>query len=461
MFAPPEFFPVPLEYSAEERRLEYQGAHAGQQIAQLHYMLPQGTDRGYYALMAGIMTRYRIEALIDRMAFVWVTKKPTTWRAVRSVLRDELGESCFVEQWDKARSAPQIAWPGVASNIQKVLDKSGNKLRVFTVMVQAPTPDALHRALSKLAASFPSAMKSGGRIMILEVALDFHPRSSSPEERLTLHEHMVGLLQRHHHMEKLRHGEGAWLAKCGFDTSQSDARQVYVSVGGSSGTRTDRLFGLSSSTPSTAPDTALLDPEVRERLLNPGGSKLFLDSTLYKGTKDGPLLIRIQHKITDEVNPTRGTKRDLPDEERRPRIEVVLKGSGFIREQLGISTMPELGSVRFRNLKTEFFRFWVSKDPKDPGLREAVQEQLASRGVYGCDHYQRALVAKDHLEMPTGSAGGRTSTRVPKQLLSPRANITSWKECSEAVGDALDALSKKWEAFEFQVEEREEKDDAA
>ena len=461
MLTPPEIFTVPLEYSTEERRLEYQGALAGQEVAQLHYIPPAGTDRGDYALMPGIMKHYRIEALIDRMAFVWVTRTPTTWRAIRTVIRDELGESCFVEQWDKAMSGPQIAWPGANAKIQRTVGDRKYAGRVFTVMVQAPAPDALHRALSKLAASFPSASKSGGQIMILEVALDFHPRSSSPPERLALREQMVGLLQRHHHMEKLRHGENDWLAKCGFKTSQSDARQVYAQGGGFSGTQTQRLFELSRSTLNKQPDTALLDPEVRERLLTLGGSKLFLDSTLYKGTEDGPLLIRIQHKITDEVNPTRGTKRDLPDDERRPRIEVVLKGRDFISDQLGISTMPELGSVKFRNLKTDFFRFWLSKAPSDPGLREAVQEQLASRGVYGCDHHQRALVAKDHLEKPTASAGSRTSTRVPKGLLSPRANITSWKECSEAVGDALDALSKKWATFEFQVEEREEKDDAA
>jgi len=232
MLAPPEFFTVPLEYSAEERQREYQGALAGQQIAQLHYMLPSVAGRGDYALMPEVMKHYRIEALIDRMAFVWITRKPTTWRAIRTVLRGELGESCFVEQWDKATSGPKIAWPGASASIQRTVGDRKYAGCVFTVMVQAPTPDALHRALSKLEASFPSATKSGGQIMILEVALDFHPRSSSPQERLTLREQMVGLLQRHHHMEKLRHGEDAWLATCGFDTSQSDARQVYARGGG-------------------------------------------------------------------------------------------------------------------------------------------------------------------------------------------------------------------------------------
>ena len=461
MLTPPEIFTVPLEYSTEERRLEYQGALAGEEVAQLHYIPPAGTDRGDYALMPGIMKHYRIEALIDRMAFVWVTHGYHAWKDIRTLLKGDLGDSCYVEAINPKKGTHQISWPQISDLLKQLEAEPSEVGRFFTIMVQTPDPDRLRRGFEKLQHRFRMDPEVPPGIMILEVALDFHPRSSSPQERLALREQMVGLLQRHHHMEKLRHGENDWLAKCGFKTSQSDARQVYAQGGGFSGTQTQRLFELKRSTLNKQPDTALLDPEVRERLLNPGGSKLFLDSTLYKGTEDGPLLIRIQHKITDEVNPTRGTKRDLPDDERRPRIEVVLKGGNFISDQLGISTMPELGSVKFRNLKTDFFRFWLSKGPSDPGFREAVQEQLASRGVYGCDHHQRALVAKDHLEKPTASAGSRTSTRVPKGLLSPRANITSWKECSEAVGDALDALSKKWATFEFQVEEREEKDDAA
>ena len=192
MLTPPEIFTVPLEYSAEERRLEYQGALAGQEVAKLHYIPPAGTDRGDYALMPGIMKHYRIEALIDRMAFVWVTHGYHAWKDIRTLLKSDLGDSCYVEAINPEKGTHQISWPQISDLLKQLEAEPSEVGRFFTIMVQTPDPDRLRRGFEKLQHRFRMDPEVPPGIVILEVALDFHPRSSSPQERLALSPHSPG-----------------------------------------------------------------------------------------------------------------------------------------------------------------------------------------------------------------------------------------------------------------------------
>jgi hypothetical protein len=125
---------------------------------------------------------------------------------------------------------------------------------------------------------------------------------------------MVGLLQRHHHFEKLV-----------FETPKANARQFYIQIDKDGDTKRipDNLFSSPGNVSRSYPDTEITQQHVRKRLRHGRkGNQLYLDATLYKGTQIENLLFRIQHKTEDKQNPKTGTHKILDDKERRARIEV-------------------------------------------------------------------------------------------------------------------------------------------
>src|SRR5690606_13343479 len=69
--------------------------------------------------------------------------------------------------------------------------------QVFAIIVQDPTPKLLSDILGVIGGQWGIA--GAVRLCLLELALDFYPaKESDANDRITLREKIVGLLQRHH-----------------------------------------------------------------------------------------------------------------------------------------------------------------------------------------------------------------------------------------------------------------------
>ena len=62
-------------------------------------------------------------------------------------------------------------------------------------------------------------------------------------------------------------------------------------------------------------------------------------------------------KVMDRQNKSSNTKLDLPDEERRVRIEVTLDRTEL--HSIGITSLASLAAFRFQTLQGRYFQFWL------------------------------------------------------------------------------------------------------
>lgn len=378
----------------------------------------------------------KVKAVIDRMFLIFVTREVTSGVAIRNTLKSELSEICYAA--DLVSSKNPLNWDGHIE-IPPEMNIGYGTGRVFALLIQEPNPEKFTKMLDLIKGKW--GIVSDVRPFLMEFSLDFYPnKKHDPKTSIRLREQMVGLLQRHHHFEKLV-----------FKTSKADARQFYQQIDKSGDTRgkTDLLFSRSKSATRFSPDTDISQKHVRDRL-NHGrkGNQLYLDATLYKGTQSENLLFRIQHKTEDAQNPKTLTKDILDDKDRRARIEVEISGHKYLAEDLELNKVSDLKGFAFRKVRNKYLSFWLPTSSHDLEEKTMVRKQLTERGLYGVElakqlsGYEAKMAAK---KINTPSAG-KTRNRAGKGNTGERV---AWEECNEAVGEALDALSKTWRTFDW------------
>src|SRR5690606_15566861 len=101
---------------------------------------------------------------------------------------------------------------------------------------------------------------------------------------------------------------------------------------------------------------------------------------------------RIMTKIIDRQNRHTGTRVELPESERRVRIEVTLNRAEL--EAINLLALEDLSSFRFQTLQGRYFQFWLptfnnAPEPDDPkaSITRAIEEgrvkKFLQTGVLG------------------------------------------------------------------------------
>lgn len=314
--------------------------------------------------------------------------------------------------------------------------------REFLLKLQDPTPRALALTLAAVRDKYRDWEEVQPVFFIdaVEVSVDFYVKDAEAggrPRRDLLRWQMVELLRRH-------------LRVLPEYTEQHLARPRVFSGGGSPTkhivgdrptnwrrgiTQPFAKLGLAREASAVFHETAHHQPVV--------------DGTYYVGPKDGPVLVRIMNKETDERDPSTGLFRDLPEEEKRARIEVTIfnkherLGQGVPLERF--DRVDDIYKFEFQTLRPKVFEFFLPTiRPKgsdiDLGLRGHVEEEQVFRrgGVYGL--HQLHLAERDLLR-------ARRAHGLPGETprsLARNGYLYSHKDLNQKVDGALRRLSTKW-----------------
>ena len=135
----------------------------------------------------------------------------------------------------------------------------------------------------------------------------------------------------------------------GFDVSrrfEAALRRCPQVYSGRRGEKTRRLFSHGGDISS---DRDLHEREREAAPVEPDpGNVLYLDATIYRGNEVGKRRINNQHKIGDKRNSAKNTFINLPDEQRRARIEITLTSFEAL-EQAGAENRRRPKRIQLQN----------------------------------------------------------------------------------------------------------------
>jgi hypothetical protein len=441
--ASPTPFSIPLSYSSAAEKTEYRGP-SGSDIADatLEYIcLPPAPtsqsgkvrpDREGKLVLAPDVTirgNYKIEALIDRIAILVDTKRQVHYEDVKKTIKKATGITVYVKDLTHPQK-DKFTW-GAALPVPDMTKRTGFH---FAILIQTPTPHLLRKTLSTVRDY--SGITGDVTVHMIEVSVDFYPKTDEPEQRIPQREQMVGLLQRHHWVPH------SHLVRPEVETPcHVDARQQFRDRKGS-GTKMRYLFPHQKPG-ATMPDHLIEDPKVRKRILtDKPGEVLHLNSTVAKGAKNASAHVTIQHKIADQRNPVSGTKKALTDDARRARVEVTLSGADILKER-HLGTINDLGQVSFRKLTAPFLSFRLGTVEAWQHLLDDAEAQMRTRGVYGLELRERARVLE---ERERRRKAGEKLTRYKDR---EGQGLDAWPELNKVTADALDELDRRWRDFSW------------
>lgn len=423
--AEPKPFTVPLQYSSDEERGEYQeGVTGSGPLPSLEYAPTRAgsaTQPEQMVFKPGLdLGDYRFRAVIDRMVLLVDTTCITDWCSLRKALKDKAGAPPFVQDLTE-KQAPG-SW-GVDLPELDLTKKTGQH---FAILLQDPEPKRLTAVLNLLHKD-PGLMDTP-RLHLLEVAVDITPRAASRPEALSLREKMVAVLHRHH-----------W-APGSVYPADATGRPRHVDARQSISDKPLYLFRHPSKA-SRASDLQIKDPDVRHRLLrDTPGEALYLNATLNRGAQASVAMTSVQHKISDRRNPGKGTRKDLAFKDRRARLEVTFSGEETLASR-GVKTVDDLATLSFRKLTSPYLSLWLPVVPDEAGLQKDIAVQVRSRGVYGIELRNRAREEQDRKTLK------RSGTPLPRRSASQALGLTRWSEMNARIGTALDDLRERWRMF--------------
>jgi len=432
-FVVPPTFTIPLVYSSPGEQARYRGTvplpHADPVLkysveplsatSKNHSLRADLVDRLVFRPALDLAAMVRVEALIDRIAVTVSTKRKTSYGDLKRAI-STAGVNVYVADRtiDRTLKSYHACLPKV-----DMIQPTGKH---FALTVQEPTPSNLRAVLDTI--KDLAGIEGDVRPVLLELAVDFRPHPSlAPGDALLAREQIVGLVQRHH-----------WSAGDGFDVPEGskpryvDARQVYLEDGEK---KTRRLFSHGGDISS---DRDLHEENVRQRLLSPDpGNVLYLDATIYRGNEVGKRRINNQHKIGDKRNSAKNTFINLPDEQRRARIEITLTSFEAL-EQAGLRTVDDLNGYNFRTLRRDFLVLRLPTCAPEAEDVERTIAQMTTRGVYSVELSQRARCLDERAQK---------KKKPRKTARDLTGQLVDWPEMNNKIGSALDGLRKKWRKF--------------
>ena len=294
--------------------------------------------------------------------------------------------------------------------------RSGTGVR-FLLTIQNPSPGSLDYIQHFLRRKWGL---DSVRLRGIEVAVDWIPRDYSDLARWQ----MVAVLFRHHFPHNFPH-----------TTPLADLRQLH---GGT--TRPQFVIPGMIGQPRRIPDTDFKEEHVQTRVLRDHWDfDHYIDATVYRGYKTGPIMFRIQNKVTDRRYRKHGTYEELSPVGRRARIEVVLRGEELAARDL--ASVDDVSAFRFERLQSELFNFRFPTEIPLPHTNFALQRQrFVEGGVYGIHIYQRALHAHRMAQRLPG--GQKFANR--RRGRGSTGQLVSWEQMNTSARLSLKRLSDFW-----------------
>lgn len=377
------------------------------------------------------LKRYTCRAAIDWLWLEFGTVQETQSKALKEHLEKRLG----------TRQA--VTGATIPHHARKIPNHTGTH---FRLKLQDPEPRSLCCVLHEIDAY--RGLVGPVRVIGIEVAVDWYPNDHSDVDRWL----MVAALQRHH----LPFIEG-------LDHHSADLRHVFPKPGAKPGDekqketafviRDRRLRGSGKNREFS--DFQLTEPAVMKRVLRAHGHEApYLDSTVYRGPEEGPVMFRVQNKITDRRNPEADTVETLAQKDCRARLEVTLVHEAAAG--MGLSEIGDLFGFSFRDLRKPYFPLWlptipggVKKDGSGPTLVEDRLGRILSRvfaesGVYGAFLYEEGLRLRRLEDRKTWKEAGAVLRPAPGRRRDEHRHLLAWEEMRPRIGAALDRLSQEW-----------------
>ena len=287
---------------------------------------------------------YRCHAVIDFVEFEFSSVDPTQFRYVQDAVLDAAGGR-----------TPRVET--LAGSVS-----SGTK---FSVRVQDPTVADLLAISAAIETRF--GCKVPPKIRVIEVSVDFYPRKPDDAAR----EIMVGVLQR------------TYCAKHDiYDDPMNRSR--FAGVSGEP-TFLHRWFKTEKGRTDPIDPDAWRYPD----RCNPPP----VDATLYFGAEFGDVQIKVMSKVSDQRDKKNVIA--LPDEAKRARIEVTLRGKALSWH--GLNTLSSLKDFKVNTLQGDYFHFAL------PTFRETQPGNFRHQGFPAVQAVMNERLEKHFLR--TGNAG--------------------------------------------------------
>lgn len=348
------------------------------------------------------MNAFKCSAVIDWLKLRIVLRIPTQSRWVHSALPDDV----------KVRGC----W------VSKPLDTSSNVGCAFDLTFQEPSREVVVNALRQIGDVY--GLSSEPELGAIEFSIDFTPWTHLDSERHLL----VAILARH-----LRPDPLLW------NTHRGKPRCTW---GGPN--ETQFLFPHSR------------DPEV-DQVMMPLDPDLdhgtYADATLYVGPRDGDVMFRIMEKLIDRQNRAAGTRLLLPQQKRRARIEVTIRGQEL--EKVGLRRLSDLAEFRFTRLQGRYFRFMLPTFPAgEPAssLERNIQvwrekrrrSKFALTGVIGLELHDRAWASVGRTARRRTKGLERRGRVARRRAVGVNGTFIAYSALNRRIQTALRHLGESW-----------------
>lgn len=379
-----------------------------------------------------VAANFAVKAVIDRLAITLSVTQPTNWIFLHSLLR-----AAGLNGWIKDRA---LRVKRDVNDFDFHLDDLPPASPIgthFAILIQEPSPEKVEAFLRRI--DLKRQIVDAVVPILLETSIDFFVKDTSkPAEMIKLREQMVGIIHRHIWCKPkhFKDSSGAFDAK-------NDERQVYAAA--STKTKTRFLVADSNTALRASSYAWKANKTVRKKVQKQPSKGIFLNSTVYHGSRTLGLQISLQHKIADNRNTTKGTKRYLADEKRRARVELEMHGVERLTE-IGIKTVADLTEVNFRRMVSRFFSF---KIPVMKNTDTNVQEFIDIFGFRGCCGTALAESVKEFEDRAEQNKKRKPGDPVLRASEKEAPGLAPWKDMRSLSGLALDRLSKDWKKFSW------------
>ncbi|MBP2486017.1 hypothetical protein JOH50_001744 [Rhizobium leguminosarum] len=298
----------------------------------------------------------------------------------------------------------------------------------YKLRIQEPDFEAVRKVLNDIEGTYGFATPA--HVTAIEISVDFYPVKPSEEARARMH----GVLVRHF-----------------FPTTRvlRNSRMWPRFMPGSV-KATDYTIGRNVS------DDSL---DIGDRMAPELDRPALYGSTYYVGERGDPRAMwRIQNKILDKQNLTAGAREELPEVQKRIRVEVTLGHEGC--REIGLEKLADLETIAIARLQKAFFQFMKptfsivrlgSARSGSVAVRRKIEDYRRQRflnaGVLGLQIRDDAREELRALEMPRI----RRWHRMYGSKMKPRARVGSgaygtmlaYEELTRIVERALAGLERR------------------
>ncbi|MBB1493032.1 hypothetical protein H5395_16270 [Paracoccus sp. MC1854] len=344
---------------------------------------------------------YRFRAVIDWIELVVVVGRGTQFQHVQKLIEPMVGRTPHVVPWR----------PG-----------TGGVTARFQIRVQEPSIAGLQQVSDKLRDTY--GLAEHPTITGIEVSVDAYARNATAQARQLL----LGVLQRTLYTDR-----DVW--------TNPDSRPRFNYGPGTT----------SFITPRPGTEKKTTSPLRPEHYLAPA-----LDGTMYVGARGEDLMVRLMDKVMDRQNQDAGTREDLPEDEKRVRVEVTLKGDEL--DRLKLRTLEELAGFPFTTLQGEIFQFFLPtflRVPRGSGRTSILTQQwteaarraiFLEAGILGMIAHERERQAERQRHLPNLMMFLEFLDRtMPRRRTGTgeTAHFLAYADLNTKVSDALRGLQRR------------------